>query len=69
MSALAGAHDAAVQMIDTYCPRALAWACITRNRRQSMGRSRGGLSSKIHEHLVQRDAKRVPAMNSGASGD
>jgi len=32
MSALAGAHDAAVQM----------------NRRQSMGRSRGGLTSKIH---------------------
>ena len=23
-------------------------ACITRNRRQSMGRSRGGLTSKIH---------------------
>ena len=39
MSALAGAHDGAVQMIDT---------CITRNRRQSMGRSRGGLTSKIH---------------------
>jgi hypothetical protein len=23
-------------------------ACITRNQRQSMGRSRGGLTSKIH---------------------
>jgi transposase len=38
MSALAGAHDAADQH----------GACITRNRRQSMGRSRGGLTSKIH---------------------
>ena len=35
IDALAAAHDAAVQM-------------ITRNQRQSMGRSRGGLTSKIH---------------------
>src|SRR5215469_7947520 len=49
MSALAGAHNAAVQMIDTSIVRAHQHgACITRNRAQSMGRSRGGLTSKIH---------------------
>ncbi|WP_316227548.1 MULTISPECIES: IS5 family transposase [unclassified Bradyrhizobium] len=49
MSALAGAHDAAVQMIDTSIVRVHQHgACITRNPRQSMGRSRGGLTSKIH---------------------
>jgi transposase len=49
MSALAGAHDAAVQMIDTSIIRVHQHgACITRNRKQSMGRSRGGLTSKIH---------------------
>jgi transposase len=49
MSALAGAHDAAVQMIDTSIVRVHQHgACITRNRRQSIGRSRGGLTSKIH---------------------
>jgi transposase len=49
MSALAGAHDAAVQMIDTSIVRVHQHgACITRNRTQSMGRSRGGLTSKIH---------------------
>jgi len=49
MNGLAGAHDAAVQMIDTSIVRVHQHAaCITRNRRQSMGRSRGGLTSKIH---------------------
>jgi transposase len=49
MDALAGAHDAAVQMIDTSIVRVHQHgACITRNKRQSMGRSRGGLTSKIH---------------------
>src|SRR5437763_2574605 len=49
MSALAGAHDAAVQMIDTSIVRVHQHgACVTQNRRQSMGRSRGGLTSKIH---------------------
>ena len=49
MNALAGAHDAAVQMIDTSIVRVHQHgACIKRNRRQSMGRSRGGLTSKIH---------------------
>ena len=49
MNALAGAHDAAVQMIDTSIVRVHQHgACIIRNRRQSMGRSRSGLTSKIH---------------------
>jgi transposase len=49
MDALAGAHDAAVQMIDTsiVCVHRHG-ACICRNKRQSMGWSRGGLTSKIH---------------------
>jgi transposase len=49
IEALAAAHDAAVQMIDTSIVRVHQHAaCITRNQRQSMGRSRGGLTSKIH---------------------
>ena len=49
MNALAGAHNAAVQMIDTSIVRVHQHrACINRNRRQCMGRSCGGLTSKIH---------------------
>jgi transposase len=49
MSALASAFDSAVHMIDTSIVRVHQHAaCITRNRSQSMGRSRGGLTSKIH---------------------
>jgi transposase len=58
MSALARAHDAAVQMIDTSIVRVHQHgACINRNRRQSMGRSRGGLTSKIHAVV---DTNRLP---------
>ena len=47
--ALAAAHDAAVQMIDTSIVRVHQHgACLARNKRQAMGRSRGGLTSKIH---------------------
>lgn len=47
--ALAAAHDAAVQMIDTSIVRVHQHAaCVARNRKHSMGRSRGGLTSKIH---------------------
>jgi len=50
MNALARTHDSAVQMIDTSIVRVHQHgACITRNRRQSMVRSGGGLTSKIHE--------------------
>ena len=49
IDALASAHDAAVQMNDTSIVRVHQHgACFTRNQRQSMGRSRGGLTSKIH---------------------
>ena len=49
MDALATAHDASVQMIDTSIIRVHQHgASIVRNRKQSMGRSRGGLTSKIH---------------------
>jgi transposase len=49
MAALAAAHDTAIQMIDTSIVRVHQHAaCVTRNRCQSMGRSRGGLTSKIH---------------------
>ena len=49
MDALSAAHDAAVQMIDTSVVRVHHHgACITGNKEQLMGRSRGGLTSKIH---------------------
>ena len=49
MDALAASHDAAVQMIDTSIVRVHQHgACIAGNKQQDMGRSRGGLTSKIH---------------------
>ncbi len=49
MDALAAGHDAAVQMIDTSIVRVHQHgACIADNNHQDMGRSRGGLTSKIH---------------------
>ena len=70
MSALAGAHDAAVQMIDTSIVRVHQHgACVIRNRRQSMGRSRGGLTSKIHA-LVDTNGLPVRlALTAGAAHD
>jgi hypothetical protein len=51
MDALAAAHDAAVQMIDTSIVRVHQHAaCIGRNKRQSMGRSRGGLN-EVSSHV------------------
>jgi hypothetical protein len=49
----ATAHDAAIQMIDTSIVRVHQHgAGITRNQRQSMERSRGGLTSKIQRWLI-----------------
>jgi IS5 family transposase len=49
MDALAAGHDAAVRMIDTSVVRVhQRGACIAYNNHQDMGRSRGGLTSKIH---------------------
>ena len=58
MDALAAGHDAAVQMIDTSIVRVHQHgACITDNDQQDMGRSRGGLTSKIHTVV---DTNRLP---------
>ena len=49
MDALAAGHDAAVQMIDTSIVRVHRHgASVADNNHQDMGRSRGGLTSKIH---------------------
>jgi len=49
MNALTATHDAAVQMIDTSVVRVHQHgACIAGNKEQHMGRSRGGLTSKVH---------------------
>jgi transposase len=49
MDALADGHDGAVQMIDTSVVRVHQHgACVADNDHQDMGRSRGGLTSKIH---------------------
>jgi hypothetical protein len=47
MDALAAGHDATVQMIDISVVR-VRGACVAGNNHQDMGRSRGGLTSKIH---------------------
>jgi transposase len=70
MNALAAAHDASVQMIDTSIVRVHQHgACIIQNRKESMGRSRGGLTSKIHAVV---DTKGLPvrlALTAGEAHD
>ena len=49
LNALTAGHDTAVQMIDTSIVRVHQHgACIAGNCEQLMGRSRGGLTTKIH---------------------
>jgi transposase len=49
LNALAAAQDAAVQMIDTSMVRVHQHAaCIADSANQAIGRSRGGLTSKLH---------------------
>ena len=49
MDGLAAGHDATMQMIDTSVVRVHQHGpCIADNNHQDMGRSRGGLTSKIH---------------------
>jgi transposase len=63
MEALAAAHDAAVQMIDTSVARVHQHGpCIAENREQHMGRSRGRLTSKVHAVV---DAKGLPLTEDG----
>src|SRR5688572_11884948 len=58
MQALAAAQDAAVQMIDTSMVRVHQHAaCIATSGDQAVGRSRGGLTSKLH---VVVDGKGLP---------
>jgi transposase len=67
IDALAAAHDAAIQMIDTSIIRVhQQGACVTRNQRRSLGRSRGRLTSKIHT-LV--DSSGLPVWLALTSGD
>jgi len=58
MTGLSAAHDATVQMIDTSVVRVHQHgSCIANSSEQHIGRSRGGLTSKIH---VVVDAKGLP---------
>jgi transposase len=67
MRALAATHDASVKMIGTSIVRVHQHpACIARNRGQSMGRSRGGLSSKIHAIV---DANGLPVQVALTTGE
>jgi transposase len=70
MDALAAARDTAVRMIDTSIIRVHQHgANIIMNRRQSMGRSRGGLTSKIRAVV---DSNGLPvrlALRSGEGHD
>src|SRR5262249_11668020 len=67
MDTLAAAHDAAVQMIATSIVRVHQHgACIAGNKRQSMGRSRGGLTSKIHAVV---DGRGLPVRLALAAGE
>jgi transposase len=67
MEALADAHDAAVQMIDTSIVRVHQHtACVARSKRQSMGRSPGGRTSKIHAVV---DTKGLPVRLGVTAGE
>jgi hypothetical protein len=58
MQALTAARDAAVQMIDTSMVRVHQHgACIADSGNQAVGRSRGGLTSKLHAVV---DGKGLP---------
>ena len=53
MEALAGAHDAAVQMIDNSIVRVHQHtACVARSERQSMGRSPGGRPARFMQWSI-----------------
>jgi transposase len=67
MVGLSATHDSALQMIDTSVVRVHQHgACIARNGAQQMGRSRGGLSTKIHAVV---DGKGLPVRIGLTSGE
>lgn len=66
MDRLSAAHDASVQMIDTSVVRVHQHgACVANSGGQHIGRSRGGLTSKIH---VVVDANGLPVQLGLTSG-
>jgi Transposase DDE domain len=68
MGGLATTHGASVQMIDTSIVRVHQQAaCIARKKSQSMGRSRGGLCSKILHAVV--DANGSPVQLALTAGE
>ncbi len=70
MDALAAGHDAAVQMIDTSVVRVHQHgACVADNNHQDMGRSRGGLTSKIHAVVDTRGLPVHLALTPGEAHD
>ena len=70
LDALISAHDAAVQMIDTSIVRVHQHgACIAGNKEQPMGRSRGGLTSKIHAVVGTRGLPVRLALTTGEARD
>lgn len=69
MDALAAAHDAVVQMIDTSVVRRHQHgSCIAGNREQHMGRSRGGLTSKFHASTERVAWSSGSSTRSGSAG-
>jgi transposase len=70
MNALTAGHDAAVQMIDTSIVRVHQHgACIAGSQEQLMGRSRGGLTSKIHAVVDTRGLPVRLALTAGEAHD
>ena len=70
MNGLSVAHDARVQMIDTSIVRVHQHgACIAGNKEQSMGRSRGGLTTKIHAVVDTRGLPVRLALTTGEAHD
>lgn len=60
MDVLAAADDASIQMIDTSIARVhQRGACTGSNRRQWMGRLRGGLTSNIHALVDSSGYRRI----------
>jgi transposase len=70
MEALAAAQDAAVQMIGTSIVRVHQHgAFIAGNRAQHMGRSRGGLTSKVHAVVDANGLPVRPGLSPGEAHD
>jgi hypothetical protein len=70
MEALAAGHDPAVQMIDTSVVRVHQHgASVAHNNHREMGRSRGGLTSKIHAVVDTRGRPVHLALTPGEAHD